>query len=133
VEAEPVVTIGTKPEPSLELAVNFGIFAGREASRPELERLGEALLAVVEGASVIAENRLEVGRESLVLLHQVRVEVAAEALPGGDAEAVRDRVAATVGDWARTCIEGFALAEMTEGERLAQEAVVDKAWSSESS
>ncbi|MGH3131983.1 MAG: hypothetical protein ACRDNX_14310 [Gaiellaceae bacterium] len=129
---EPVITSGVHEPPALEFAVNFGIFAGREVSRLELERLAESLLAEVGSASLFSELRYAVGQESTVELHQVRVEIAPEALPAGaEPDALRARVEQIIAEWARSSIAGFSLAEMTEPERLAHEAVVGDEWEAE--
>jgi len=93
-DPEAVISWGTGPAVALSFSVNFGMFAGREVSRTELERLGETLLGVVEVVSVTAESRYEFGRRSSANLHQVRVDVDHDALPPGegDVELLRGRI-----------------------------------------
>jgi hypothetical protein len=43
----------------LEIIVNFGVIAGRDASRKEIERLAEQLTPLVSGVTVIAAHRYE--------------------------------------------------------------------------
>jgi hypothetical protein len=125
-EAEPVITYDSRITPALQFSVNFGIFAGREVSRREIEKLAQRLLAIVPGVSVSSEFRYELGRRSEAEVHQVRIEVSSDALPTeGDVDAHRERLASVVRDWARGCIAGYSGAEMTYAERAARDAVVE--------
>jgi hypothetical protein len=127
-QPEAVITWGTRPPAALEFSVNFGIFAGREVSRREIERLGEALMPMLEGVSISAEHRYELGGHSTVALHQVRIEVGPEGLPAGedDIERLRSRLATTVGDWLESCLTMVSGQELTHQELLARDAVVDR-------
>jgi hypothetical protein len=127
-EPEAVITWGTRPPAALEFSVNFGIFAGREASRRELERLGEALMPMLEGVTITTEHRYEVGGHSTVALHQVRVEIGHDALPAdeGDIERLRARLAGTLGEWLDDCLTRVSGQELTHPELLARDAVVDR-------
>jgi hypothetical protein len=82
-----------------EIEVNFGVLAGRQATPAELEELGRELVAEAGGASVVAEDRLEVGPHSEAELQQVRIELDADALD----ETMRGRVVAIAERWAREC------------------------------
>lgn len=128
--AEPaaVVTWGTRLPAALEFNVNFGIFAGREVSRREIERLGEALLPMVAGVSIAAEHRYELGERSAVALHQVRVEIGHDGLPAEerDIEHLRSRIAQTLDEWLEQCLTGVSGQELTHRELLARDAVVDR-------
>ena len=95
----------TEP-PALEIRINFGVFAGREATHAELDDLAQALLPEVGEVSVVAENRHEVGRESEASVHQVRVEIALEELPAATAEreGLAEHLVAIAEDWAEACI-----------------------------
>jgi hypothetical protein len=46
--------------PAIEVRVNFGVFAGREATAAEIERLAAWLLDEVGEVSIIAEARHEI-------------------------------------------------------------------------
>lgn len=83
----------------LEIRINFGIFAGREATQAEIEELARALLQTVPAVSIVSERRYEFGAQVEAAVHQVRVEVAGE---GGDALEGPLLDAAT--SWARSCI-----------------------------
>jgi hypothetical protein len=92
--------------PGLEIRVNFGVFAGRDATPAELDELAHLLVPEVADVSVVAEQRHEVGEEVEASLHQVRVEVADDHLPA-DADEREDlcqRLLESVEEWARTCI-----------------------------
>ena len=82
-----------------EIEVNFGVLAGRQATPAELEELGRELVAEAGGASVVAEDRFEVGPKSEAELQQVRIELDA----GGLDETMRGRVVAIAERWAREC------------------------------
>lgn len=127
-EPEAVITWGTRPPAALEFSVNFGIFAGREVSRREVERLGEVLLPMLEGVSISSEHRYELGNHSTVALHQVRIEVGPEALPSeeADIERLRSRIAQEIGDWLELCLSMVSGQELTHQEVLARDAVVDR-------
>jgi len=91
--------------PGLEVRVNFGVFAGRQATPAEIDRLGERLLGELESVTVIAEERHEFGRGVEVSLHQVRIELDIESLPppGLQRDALRERVLAHAEAWAAAC------------------------------
>lgn len=127
-EPEAVITWGTRPPSALEFSVNFGIFAGREVSRREIERLGELLLPMLQGVSISSEHRYELGDHSTVALHQVRIEVGPEALPSEEAhiERLRSRIAEIIGDWLESCLTMVSGQELTHQEVLARDAVVDR-------
>ena len=82
----------------VEIAVNFGIFAGREATQAEIERLGEALVPELETVDIVSEQRYRFDRQMEGTVYQVRVEA-----PRLDTER-RDRVVEAVEAWARDCI-----------------------------
>jgi hypothetical protein len=126
-EPEAVITWETRPTPALEFTVNFGIFAGREASRRELERLAHVLLPIVPRLSIAAEQRFEIGADAAVTLHQIHVEVDNDALPAHepDVEALRARIAATIKEWLEACMTGVSGQELTHAEVLARDAVVE--------
>ena len=92
--------------PGIEIRINFGVFAGREATPAELDELAHALLAEVGEVSVVAEQRHEVAERAEIAVHQVRVEVAPDRLPGSEAavHALRDRLVSAAENWARACI-----------------------------
>jgi hypothetical protein len=104
---EPFIAFATRPDPAaLEIRVNFGVFAGRDATPAELDELARLLLPECGEVSVVAEIRHEVSAESEVALHQVRVEVAGDQLPAAPAEreAFANRLVAVCESWASACV-----------------------------
>ena len=92
--------------PGLEIRVNFGIFAGREATSAEIEELGTALLPEIGNAEISSENRYEIGPESEAEVHQVRIEVPNDKLPVDDylVGELAGRLVAIAERWASGCI-----------------------------
>jgi len=95
----------------VEIRVNFGVFAGREATPAELDDLARALMYDVGSVSIVSEQRHEVGRGVEASVHQVRVEIDVDALPpvGPARDEVVERLVAAAGGWARACIEERAV------------------------
>ena len=125
-DPEPVITYESRPAPAMQFAVNFGVFAGREVTRLELDRLAQALLGLVPAATILSEQRFELDARSEALLHQVRVEIAQDALPAtADVEALRGRLASLLTGWARSCITGFSGAVLRDEELAARDAVIE--------
>ena len=96
------------PEPSaLEVRVNFGVFAGREATPAELDDLGRAVKAEVGHVTIVSEQRHELGGRTETSLHQVRIDVPRSVLPDDviEAEWIRDRLIRLAERWARRCFD----------------------------
>lgn len=94
-------------EPHLvEIRVNFGVFAGREATPAELDDLAHALIREVGEVSIVSEQRHEVSQDVEASVHQVRVELADGQLPSDPAErdAFVGRLVEAAEEWARACI-----------------------------
>lgn len=107
-QTEPGIAFATRTHepPGLEIRINFGMYAGREATPAEIDELGKELLARVHEVSIISEERHEIADSSEVQLHQVRVEVPAEGLPGEEHELdeLRGRLLEVSERWAQACI-----------------------------
>ena len=105
----------TTDPPGLELQVNFGIFAGRDATSAELEELAKLLVPQVGEVSLVAEERHEVADSREVVLHQVRIEVPAERVPEDENErhSLEEKLVATAEFWTRACVADRH-AEITE-------------------
>ena len=84
--AEPAIAFATRTfaPPALEIRVNFGVFAGREATPAEIEDLATALLDKVTEVAIVSEERHEMSSHSEASVHQVRIEVSGEELPPSD-------------------------------------------------
>lgn len=105
---EPVIAFATRTlePPALEIRVNFGMFAGREATSAELDSLAAEMLDKVTEVAIVSEERHEIGPHSEASLHQVRIEVADDELPEDDHELdeLRGRLIESAERWARDCI-----------------------------
>ena len=105
---------GSDP-PALRIRVNFGVFAGRDATPAEIDELAARLLPGVGDVSIVSEQRHEIGEDVEAALHQVRIEVAEDHLPDGhdERERLADRLVAEAEHWAEECI-AERHAEVTE-------------------
>ena len=114
---EPVIAFveESSDPPGLEIRINFGIFAGREATPAEIDELAAQLLPEVHDVSIVSEQRHEIGEDAEASLHQVRVEVSEDHLPADDGERRRlgDRLVELAERWAEACIADRH-AEVTE-------------------
>jgi hypothetical protein len=115
-QVENAIAFVTDEEPAgLEIRVNFGVFAGRDATTAELEELGKLLVPEAGEVSIVGEQRHEMTEEAEVVLHQVRVAVSTERVP---AEAPQkrelcERLVTLAEIWARQCFSDRH-AELTE-------------------
>ena len=91
---------------ALEVRVNFGVFAGREATPAEIAELGRWLLDEVGAVTIVAEDRYELDPTLETAVHLVRIEVAEHHVPAADLD--RRRLEHALVDraehWARGCI-----------------------------
>jgi hypothetical protein len=90
-------------EPALEVRVNFGVFAGRDVTPAEIDELARQLHHELEDFSVIAEERHEFSGVVEASVHQVRIEVARDAVHG-KIDDLCDRIVAAAESWAEACI-----------------------------
>jgi hypothetical protein len=113
---EGAIAFATESEPAgLEIRVNFGVFAGRDATTAELEELGRLLVPEAGEISIVGEERHELTENVEVVLHQVRVAVPPEAIPtdAGERQAFSEKLVGLAEIWARQCIQARH-AEITE-------------------
>jgi len=80
-----------------DIRVNFGVFAGREATQAEIDELAHTLLEELEAVTIVAEQRTIVDRETEASVHQIRIE-----LGKGDDDAGRLLLIAE--RWAEACV-----------------------------
>jgi hypothetical protein len=89
--------------PALQIRVNFGVFAGRQATPAEIDQLATALMPEVGEVTIVAEDRHEIDEHVEAAVSQVLIEIGAEHAeahsPGLEA-----RVCALAEEWARACI-----------------------------
>jgi hypothetical protein len=116
VQVEQAIAFAVEQEPSgLEIRVNFGVFAGRDATTAELEELGKLLVPEAGEVSIVGEERHDVAEEAEIVLHQVRVTISPENVPENRAERKEfcERLLTLAEIWARQCINERH-AEITE-------------------
>jgi hypothetical protein len=108
VHTEPAIAFATRTHepPGLEVRINFGMFAGREATAAEIDELGRELLARVREVSIISEQRREIADGTEIALHQVRIEVPVDDVPANEHELdeLRGRLIEVSERWAQACI-----------------------------
>ena len=103
-QVDNVIAFATEQEPAgLEIRVNFGVFAGRDATSAELEELGKLLVPEAGEVSIVGEERHEMSEDAEVVLHQVRVSVSREIVPGnpGERKVFCERLVTLAEIWAR--------------------------------
>jgi hypothetical protein len=98
--------IGRHEDPAIEVRVNFGVFAGRDVTPAEIDRLAEWLLDEVSAVTIVAEERHEIGGSVEAAVHLVRIEVEGDQVPSGDSErrTLEQRLVERADYWARQCI-----------------------------
>jgi hypothetical protein len=89
--------------PALEVRVNFGVFAGRNATQAEIDDLAHVLHDVVASFAVVAEERHEFGGQREAALRQIVIEVEPE-FSGEDVDVLAERIVARAEAWARDSI-----------------------------
>jgi hypothetical protein len=107
VQVEETIAFAVEQEPAgLEIRVNFGVFAGRDATSAELEELGRLLVPEAGEVSIVGEERHDLAEDVEVVVHQVRVAVPPDAVPDDPAErkAFCQRLVTLAEIWARQCI-----------------------------
>jgi hypothetical protein len=106
-QVENVIAFATAQEATgLEIRVNFGVFAGRDATSAELEELGKLLVPEAGEVSIVGEQRHEISEDAEIVLHQVRVALAPENVPvdPGERKQLCERLVTLAEIWARQCI-----------------------------
>ena len=86
-----------------EVRVNFGIFAGRNATQAEIDDLARVVQDEVEFFAIVAEERHQFGASREAAVRQVVIEVAAE--PAADDDELCDRLVELAEKWAANCIQ----------------------------
>jgi hypothetical protein len=115
-QVEETIAFAVEQEPAgLEIRINFGVFAGRDATTAELEELGQLLVPEAGEVSIVGEERHDLTEDVEVVVHQVRVAVPPEAVPDDPPErkAFCGRLVTLAEIWARQCINERH-AEITE-------------------
>jgi hypothetical protein len=89
--------------PALEVRVNFGVFAGRNATQAEIDDLARELNEEVAAFAIIAEERHEFANDVESSVRQIVIEVSPE-YAGSDVDDLCERVMARAERWAAACI-----------------------------
>jgi hypothetical protein len=110
-----IAFVAEQESSGLEIRVNFGIFAGRDATTAELEELGKLLVPEAGEVSIVGEQRHEMSESGEVMLHQVRVAIPPERIPDDVTERsdLCERLVTLAEIWARQRIHERH-AEVTE-------------------
>jgi hypothetical protein len=88
-----------RPQPELCVRVNFGVFAGRNATQAEIDDLARSLGREVETFAIVAEERHEFGDGNEASLRQVVIEI------DQDDDGLADRVLQIAARWATDAIQ----------------------------
>ena len=91
--------------PAIEVRINFGVFAGRDATAAEIDRLAQWLLDEVGEVSIISEERHEIDAQVEASVHQVRIELT-DGVPADELSrrTLEKRIIARAEHWARQCV-----------------------------
>jgi hypothetical protein len=91
--------------PVIEVRVNFGVFAGRDATAAEIDRLAQWLLDEIGEVSIISEKRHEIAPQAEASVHQVRIEVR-DGVPADDEgrQELERRLLERAEYWAHQCV-----------------------------
>lgn len=107
-EMDPTMAFAVRAhaQPGIEICVNFGVYAGREATAAEIDRLAEWLLDEVGEISIISQDRHEIDAHVEASVHQVRIEVAADHAPidSEQREELERRILERAEYWAHQCV-----------------------------
>jgi len=101
-----IAFVAEQESSGLEIRVNFGIFAGRDATTAELEELGKLLVPEAGEVSIVGEERHEMSDSGEVMLHQVRVAIPPDRVPEDQPgrSDFCERLVTLAEIWARQCI-----------------------------
>ncbi|HEY2741580.1 MAG TPA: hypothetical protein VGI69_05300 [Gaiellaceae bacterium] len=102
---EPAITrlVRRHDEPSIEVRVNFGVFAGRHATPAEIDELALALRDLASSFAIVSEERHEFGDGVEASVHQVVVELPQEVV-GEEPELLAEKIVLAANGWALECI-----------------------------
>jgi hypothetical protein len=102
---DPAIAFRVHPHegPALEVRVNFGVYAGRNATAAEIDDLAHLLREEISVFAIVAEARHEFGNDVETSLHQVVIEVDrqnADTLT----DATCERIVDMANRWASACV-----------------------------
>jgi hypothetical protein len=93
--------VDRQKKPAIEVCINFGVFAGRDATPAELDRLAAWLLDEVGEVAIISEEHRETDGKVEASVHQVRIQI---ANGGTDRDALAHRIVERAEYWAHLCV-----------------------------
>jgi hypothetical protein len=99
---ELVFRASARRDPALVVRVNFGVFAGRNATQAEIDDLAHELSREVDQFAIVAEERHEFGGAREASLRQVVIEILEET------DGLEDRVLQLTEAWARNAIHSWS-------------------------
>jgi hypothetical protein len=85
-------------QPACKVRVNFGLYAGRNATQAEIDDLARSLSTIVDSFAIVAEERHEFGGAVETAIRQTVIEI-----PDDD-DALCEQVIACADAWAASCI-----------------------------
>jgi hypothetical protein len=97
-----VFCVQDRVAPTVEVRVNFGVFAGRNATQAEIDDLARVVRGEVETFAIVAEERHEFGGDREAAVRQVVIE-ARDAR-----DDLRERLVEIAETWAQGCIHARA-------------------------
>ena len=102
---EPAISLLVRKQenPGIEVRVNFGVFAGRQATPAEIDELAAALKNSVPAFAIVSEERHEFAQDVEASVQQVVVEVPQE-LAGEEPELLAEQIFLAANGWALGCI-----------------------------
>jgi hypothetical protein len=102
---DPAIAFRVHPHegPALEVRVNFGLYAGRNATAAEIDDLAHLLREEISVFAIVAEARHEFGNDVETSLHQVVIEIDRQNA-GTLTDAMCERIVDMANRWASACI-----------------------------
>ena len=91
--------------PALEVRVNFGVFAGRNATQAEIDDLAGTLNEEIDSFAILAQERHEFANGVESSVRQIVIEIPPEST-GSDIDELCGRVMVRAEQWAAACIRG---------------------------
>jgi hypothetical protein len=91
--------------PAIEVRVNFGVFAGRNATQAEIDDLAGELNEEVASFAILAEERHEFANDVESSVRQIVIEIPREHA-GSDVDELGGRIMLRAEQWAAACIRG---------------------------
>jgi hypothetical protein len=107
IDAPVAFATSDRTSPAIQIRVNFGIVAGREATPAEIDTLARNLLQIVKDVSIIAEQHYEIGHGGEAVVHLINVEVDLKDLRDSsvDVGVVTSELIDAATHWAEACAE----------------------------